>query len=170
MKKIIALYLCVAMTLFFCSCGSCQSDRSTSTLDILCELLAYSGEDTDGNGIIYSSDSEEGETGFFTRDTAISMYGEKRVNECFKLIEEFAVFTATRELGEVAVFRCYSSSDTDLISAMFMERADDIKVSLRNGKYEEKSSNIRVQIKGHYVLFSFVNNNDKLVERFNKTV
>ena len=112
------------------------------------------------------------------------MYGEKRVSECFESgkggegenvggfgkIEEYSLFISSRPIGEVAIFKCFSRSDTDLVARMCLERADAIKVALNFTELEKKSETIRVQIRGRYVLFVFADHPDEISEGFLKLV
>ena len=84
------------------------------------------------------------------------MYGEDSKERYFSKIEDFAIFTSARTAGELAVFKCYSRSDTDCVLEMCLRRADEIKVALRGSEYEEKSRTIKVGVYGDIVAFYFV--------------
>ena len=167
MKKalfIILITLCMVLT----SCVS--SDMSCA--NILNSLLAVSGEDTEGNGIIYFDDVEEGEIGYLSRDNKVLLYSENRIRQLFdeKKIEDYAMFFSTRGIGEIAVFKCYSGTDCGEVARMCLERTDEIKVLLRKSEWREKSENIRVVVSGKYVLMIFVQNADKVESRFKSLI
>ena len=175
--RILSLCLSFFLIMSFCSCGA-RDERST--LDLLCEVLAYADEST-GAAQIFSSEASEGELGYVRRELLLTMYGEKRVGECFESvnggvagdfgkIEEYALFISSRPIGEVAIFKCFSRSDTDLVARMCLERADAIKVALNFTELEKKSETIRVQIRGRYVLFVFADHPDEISEGFFKLV
>ena len=164
MKKYIAFAVIAALT--FCSCAR---TAKKSTFDVLCELIAYSGENEDGI-ILYSSTARLGELGYIDDSVKRTLYGEKYVEECFPLMEEYAISVSGRYAGEIAVFKCYSRSDTDVIAQMCLERADLIKVALSGTELEEKSRAIRTEIHGRYVLFSFSDHSDKIAEYFLRLV
>ena len=164
MKKCIAL--AVIAVLFLCSCSQ---GAKKDTFDVLCELIAYSGENEDGI-ILYSSTARLGELGYIDDSVKRTLYGEKYVEECFPLVEEYSISVSGRQAGEVAVFKCYSRSDTDAVAQMCLERADTIKVALRGSDLEEKSRVIRIEIHGRYVLFSFSDRSEDMAEYFSKLV
>lgn len=162
--RILSLCLSFFLVASFCSCGA---QEGLDALDLLCKIVAYADEST---GEIFSSRASDGELGYIQNELLISMYGERRVEECFESgkIEEYALFVSSRPIGEVAVFRCFSRSDTDLIAEMCFERADAIKVALNSTELEKKSETIRVQIRGRYVLFVFADHPDEISKGFFK--
>ena len=159
----------LSFVLALCSCAQVDKKDKKYTFDILCELLAYSGESRE-SAVLYSSLAEYGELGYIDDTVKITLYGEKCAEEYFSLVEEYAIFTSGRQAGEIAVFKCYSRSDTDVIAQMCLERADLIKVALSGTELEEKSRAIRTEIHGRYVLFSFSDHSDKIAEYFLRLV
>ncbi len=152
-KKALSFFLVFGLIFGMSSCA----DRVSCSV-LLSKALAVSGEDTDGNGYIYFSDSKEGSPTYFPDQLYSVMYGEGAKERYFSKIEDFAIFISQRTAGELAVFRCYSSSECDDIARMCLDRADEIKVALRGSEYEEKSRAIKVGVYGHIVAFYFVEN------------
>ena len=168
MKKKALFIIFVVLCIVF---SSCTTDDDMSCADILNALLAVSGEDTDGNGIVYFGGADNGEIGYLSRENAVLIYGENRVKQLFEKnkIEDYAMFFSTRETGEIAVFKCYSRSDAREVARMCLERADEIKVVLRKSEWREKSEEIRVVIHKKYVAMIFASKTDR-VERKLKTL
>ena len=150
-KKALLIFILI-FALIFCSCQ--KEQQSTQTL--LVSLLEVSGESLESNGIFYFSDVDEGEIGYFSTEDKALMYGKDNAEHVFDKIESCAVFVSSRAPGELAVFKCYSASDTDDVERMCLERADEIKVALHNTEWREKSESISVKVHKRYVLFAFV--------------
>ncbi len=163
MKRYIALIICVISALTSCSCSG-KSD--VGCFDVLCELLVFSKAGVGSDECLYSSTAEEGEVGYFPEDLKNTFFGEKRAEECFSLIEECAMFVSAREIEELAVFRCYSRSDTDSVAAMCLERADMLKVALNSVGIKDTSQKAHVEIHGKYVLYSFMDRSEAISEYF----
>ena len=161
MKKLLALLVCFCLCFLLCSCR-----REESSFDILCELMAMGKYGTENEACIYSSIAEEGEQGYFSDELRITLYGEKRAAECFSLVEECAVYISPRDIKELAVFKCYSRSDTDSIAAMCLERADSLSVALNSISALDKNQKAHVEIHGKYVFFSFIDQSESLIKRF----
>lgn len=165
MKRIIAFVLCMIFAFLCCSCSR-QSDEAC--FDILCELLQAVNGEIGGDETLYSSSAEEGELGYFSDELSCTLFGEKWVTECFPKIEDCALYISVREIEEVAVFRCYSRSDTDIIAAMCLERADKLKVAQRSISNDDLTQTAHVEIRGRYVLFSFMSRSEAIAEYFYK--
>lgn len=159
-KKALFIFVLVfALTL--CSCAS----GKRSTQELLASILEVSGESLEENGIFYFSDVAEGEVGYFSEADKSLMYGKDNVKHIFDKIELCAVFLSSRVPSELAVFKCYSASDTDDVERMCLERADEIKVALHNTEWREKSESITVTVHKRYVLFAFVDNSASAEKR-----
>lgn len=162
MRRIFALCLCIATVFCF---SSCNSDDKES-LDILCELLVFSkGKISEPEGV-YTTDAEEGDPAYFSEEMKKSLYGEKRASECFEIIEDCAVFVSGRGAEELAVFKCYSRSDTDAVAAMCLERSESLRVALKQIKNQDTSKTTQIEIHGRYVLFSFMGRSEAIAEYF----
>lgn len=163
MKRYVAFIICVISTFTCCSCSGSSEVRC---FDILCELLVFSKGEVGSDECLYSSTAEEGEIGYFPEELKNTFFGEKRAEECFSVIEECAVFASAREIEELAVFRCYSRSDTDSVAAMCLERADRLKVALNSVGIKDTSQKAHVEIHGKYVLYSFMDRSEAITEYF----
>lgn len=167
MKKKALLIFVLVFSLLLCGCAV---RRSQSTDELLIKLLEISGEDFEDNGSFYFSEAGEGSLGYFSEEDKSLMYGENTVKQTFDKIESCAVFVCARVPGEIGVFKCYSSSDTDEVARMCLERADSIKILLKNSEWMEKSNNICVTVHKKYVLFSFCDNSQKLEKKLKQLV
>ena len=93
MKKALFVIL-IAMCLILSSCGM---SNNMSCANMLSSLIKVSGEDIEGNGIVYFDDVEEGEIGYLSREDKVLLYGENRVCQLFdgNKIEDYAMFFST---------------------------------------------------------------------------
>lgn len=161
----------IALALVFCTVMLCGcSKREADAYSVLAELILASGEDFEQSGYVYSSRASEGETEYLPRDTISTLYGEKYLEDWDETVEECALFLCTRGVGEIAVFKCYSRSDTEAVSTMLLERADELKVALRHTEWEEKSGEISIEVKGKYLLFAFTRRSVQLSKDFRSLV
>ena len=167
MNKHALLVFVIIFSLLF---SSCTVKSSIGADNLLLELLRVSGEDIEGNGYVYVSFAIEGELGFFDDAKKVAMYGENATEGYFRCIEEYAIFVSSRVPSEIAVFKCFSLSDTDTVARMCLERADVLKVALRGTSYEGKSSAIEVTVIGRYVVFCFAENGRKVEEKFRELI
>lgn len=166
MEENMKLIRFVATALVFCFIMFGCAKSSPDAYSLLCKLLSFSGEDTDGSGYIYSSSADTSSVEYLSPQTLERLFGEVYAENIAPLVEECAVFLSSRGGGEMAVFKCYSRSDADTVSKMLLERADTLKVGLRNTQWEEKSRGIEIKIKGNYLLFCFVENVEQTVSEF----
>lgn len=149
---------------------SCASGRKETCSGLLSGLLAVSVEEPLKNGQIYRLGAEEGSIEYLSDDMKRAMYGDKALEHYFSRIEDCAIYLSVRAPEELAVFKCYSCSDTDIIVRMCLERADSLKVALRDTQWREKSESIRVTVHRHFVVLSFTDAPDKVEERFKALV
>ena len=163
MKKLLALLVSISMCFLLCSCK-----QEKNSFDILCELISFGGYDSNTEAFIYSTTASEGEIGYFSGELRITLYGEDQVEECFSLIEDCSVYISPRNVGELAVFKCYSRSDTGSIAAMCLERADILSVALNSIDALNKNQKAHVEIHGRYVFFSFIDQSESLIEHFRR--
>lgn len=166
MKNIPLVFLCACLVLTSVGCGGGR-DRSTQSLAL--DLLEHSGESAE-RMIVYESSAQEGELSFMPESLKEDMYGKKRAKEGFGMVEEYVVYLSSDGLGELALFKCFSSSECDGVAAMLLERADALKVALKASPYFEKSNAIAVRIKGVYVMMAFVKDAQAVCGRFMKLI
>lgn len=165
-KKTLPVFL-IILALLLTSC-SAQSDKQCDA--VLSRLLALNSENPARNGRIYLMSAAEGQIEYFSEEDKMLMYGENAYKHCFPKIEDCAIFVSVRIPEEIGVFKCYSSSDTDIVARMCLERADMIKVTLRDSQWRQKSENIRVCVHGHFVLFIFSDEPQRIESRFRELV
>lgn len=141
---------------------SCSTQKSASCDVIISRVLA---ENAEKNGQIFLLGAEEGRLEYFSDQTKMLMYGENSLKNYFSKIEDCAVYVSSHIPEELAIFKCYSRSDTDDIVKMCLERADMIKVSLRGSSWQEKTEKIRVTAHRRFVVFSFTDDPQRIEER-----
>ncbi len=146
--RLLRIFFAIVLSAGLFLCGGCaRSDNSAENL--LCEICASLSLPA---GRLYLRGADEGSENFLSLDTMSVMYGNEAEND-FAVIEDFAIYVSEVALPcEVAVFRCYSSSDTDTVAAMCLERADMIKVLLKDTGLAELCEGTEVVVRGHYVV------------------
>ena len=165
MKRSLSIFLLV-LCLALSSCSS----KSASCSDILSGLIDLGSEEAKRNGQVFLLSAEEGRIEYFSEENRALMYGAEAVEHCFSKIEDCAVFTSSHTPEEIAVFKCYSASDTDKIAKMCLSRADNIKIALRGSAWQEKSEKIRVTIYRRFVVFAFTDQPEIIESRVRRLV
>ena len=120
----------------------------------------YGIENYADNGKVFLKKADEGDTFFISEKIKRTMYGE-RFLEAIKKTEDFAIYVSASNPYEIAVFKCYSKNDTEDILQMCYERADEIKVALRFGKWEEATKGILIRGYKNYVVFLFTDSSER---------
>ena len=156
--SVFLLVLCILMP-------SCAARRNITCESLLGEVLKLCEGEAKRNGQVFLLSAEEGSLEYFSEDIKAQMYGERAVELYFRLVEDCAVFSSAHIPEEIAVFKCYSASDTDDVAKMCLERADEIKVALRGSAWAEKTEKIRVTIHRRFVVFSFTDNPEIIEKR-----
>ena len=137
--------LALSLTVLFVGCAGEPRSAEDMLLEICVSLSMPAGR-------VYFRAAEEGSENFLPVDTTEVMYGED-AEEIFALVEDFAIYVSEiASPREVAVFRCYSSSDTDSVAAICLERVDMIRVLLKDGGASELAQGAQVTVRGHYVV------------------
>lgn len=164
MKKLLPVFLIILSVLL----SSCAVGRGESCDAVLYKLLPACAVGEQG-GTVYSLGASQVEEGYIGEELQRTLYGEK-AEKYFSLIEDCAIFLSAREPAEIAVFKCYSASDTDEIARMCLERADAIKVSLRNSAWRDKIKGIRVIVDRRFVVLLFVEDTAKVEEKLRQMI
>lgn len=148
MKNAFLLFVCFA--LFLCSTSCVQRDSAADILYRVCaEYELPSGE-------TYIKSAEEGSAGYLDESMIQTLYGKDGI-DVFPLLEDYAIYISSfAEPYEVAVFICYSASDTDSIAELCLERMEVLKVILRDTEYFEIIEKGSVGIKGRCVIMKIV--------------
>lgn len=143
--------LMLSLTFLFVGCVGESRSAEDMLLEICSSLSMPAGK-------IYFHAAEEGSENFLSVDTAEVMYGED-AEEIFALVEDFAIYVSEiASPREAAVLRCYSSSDTDSVAAMCLERVDMIRVLLKDSGASELAQGAQVTVRGHYVVMIVTDN------------
>ncbi len=145
MKKIVLFTVIIALILSHLS--SCGETRTAE--DVL--LSITKNLDSLPYGNLYLKSAKEGEAAYLTRDAITSLYHEGAREYEFTLIEDFAIYLCPKEPREVAVFKCYSSSDTDLVASMCLRRIDMLRIALEETPYKDVPKRAKVDISGRFV-------------------
>lgn len=160
MKKLIALSL--VLSIIF---AGCSLRRTADCEQLLLKMLIHTEGASRENGSIFLQKAEEGSIEYFSDENKAILYGDKAVEYSFEKIEDFAIFISARFPEEIAIFKCYSSSDTSEVAKMCLLRADKIKVALKGTEWEEKSTGIRVSVHKRFVIMSFTDQPQMLEDK-----
>ncbi len=158
--------LCLVSVLFILLFPSCSA-QSVSAEEILYEICASLELPA---GQTYLLRAAEGEKNYLSADTAGTLYGEKAVNETFPLLEDYAIYLSSSLPCEIAVFRCYSRSDTDKVSAMCLERADALGALMKNTEFYELYQNAEIITHKKYVLMLLCEDTDRAFDEARKAL
>ena len=146
---IIILFVFLLPTLF----SSCNDNRRAE--DILFSITKDIDDLPDGN--VYLKSADEGSECFLSPMIISALYGEGAVSYEFSLIEDFAVYLSSFKTPcEVAVYKCYSASDTDLIASMCLSRIENLKIILAETSFSETLSNATVSVSGKFVIVTML--------------
>ena len=131
--------------------GSCARAQ-TPCCDILNGIM-YSRDDLP-EGKIYISGEEEASEHYLSPQLMRTMYGED-AEELFGLLEEYAIYISSfASPCEIAIFKCYSSSDAHRIDTMCRSRIDDLRVALHATEFEELCNSAITETYGRYVIMT----------------
>ena len=144
--KIFSRFVLVVLALLFAlsSCG--KKERGAS--DVLCEVLSKIEKLPSGS--FSSAGAVEGSEEYLSENLCITLYGERSLRDVFPLIEDFSIYMCSFEYPfEVAIFKCYSRSDTDSVAQMCFLRGDVFKVLLHSEGVNDVD--VMVAQKGRFV-------------------
>ncbi len=144
MKRIIIFSLILALVLSLSSCADTRSAEDV-LLDITKDIDALPF------GNLYLKSANEGEDAHPTDSLIRSLYHDRATEYEFTLIEDYAIYICSHKPCEVAVYKCYSSSDTDVIAAMCLSRIDKLCVWLEGTPFADIPKNASVRINGRFV-------------------
>ena len=153
MKRFVVLILTVCfIAVFLLSCA--REQRSAE--EVLSSLMA----DNQGlpAGEIYQKNAKEGENAYFSQSLCESMYGS-RAAELLTVTEDFAIYMSSAAAPyEIAVFKCYSSTDAEKIAAVCMSRAEDLRVLLSKTEWRELCDSAKIKVDGRIVVMTVTGN------------
>ena len=145
MRGFCKLLILILSFLVLCSCSEASKSCEDIALRLCDELKLPTGQ-------MYCKESADSPLRALPADTMRIMYGGQG-EEVFELIEDYSIYLcAAGAPYEVAVFKCYSPSDSDSVTALCLERADSLSVLLRDTEYADIAVNARVYSKGKYTV------------------
>ena len=132
------------------SFSSCSSKKRVSAEEMLSDIMAETGGLPAGQ--IYLKGALEGSDGYFSRSICEAMYGEDAY-EMLALTEDFAIYVSSVQAPyEIAVFKCFSSTDAEKLGALCLERAELLRVLLHKTEWKTLSEGASVSVKGRTVI------------------
>ena len=153
MKKRNFLLFIILLILILSIFTSCEDKRTPE--DILFNITKDIS--TLPEGKVYLGRAEEGSAAYLSPMMISALYGEGAVSYEFTFIEDFAVYISSfAKPCEVAVYKCYSASDTDLIASMCLSRIENLKTVLAGTSFSESILNASVEISGRFVIVTMV--------------
>lgn len=149
MKRFILFSLAVLLlSVSFFSCGAESQSASEQLSALMADIQGLPA------GNIYQKSAKEGENAYFSQSLCESMYG-KRATELLPLAEDFAIYMSSAAAPyEIAVFKCYSSTDAKKLAAVCMNRAQTLRVLLKNTKWRELCDSAKVRVDGRCVIMT----------------
>lgn len=159
--KLFRFLVMIALCLSLVSCAS----RAHSTDMILGRLMEECGELPSGK--IYRGGRESVSEGSLPPELMCALYGED-AKESFLSVSEYSIYLSSfASPYEIAVFRCYSSTDAIDIERLCRARGDIVSVALRQTDYYELCDNILIVREGRCVVFAMTDS-PRSVERLIK--
>ena len=129
---------------------SCAGDNRSAE-DILADITDDIADLPDGN--VYKKSAEEGDKGFLSPALCEALYGANAQRDKFPLTDDFAIYLSSFAMPcEVAVFKCYSASDTDVIAGMLLSRISELKILLAESEFLYLADSATVEIDGRFVI------------------
>ncbi|MBQ9086810.1 MAG: hypothetical protein IJY47_06450 [Clostridia bacterium] len=156
MKRVLVFLCLLPVLLTGCTSGGESAAVRLDCLIKVCPELP--------TGQIYDSQAEEGMVSYLNASLKKSLYGE-RAEEILALTESYAIYLSSQPLPcEIAVFRCYSRTDAHRVTAMCLERAEAIRVAIRETPYVERMDWIRVLTKDRTVIMTVTPDPERMEE------
>ena len=155
MKKIrkYSILISILIVILIPLLSSCGDGRHAE--DILFNITKNFPELPDGT--VYISSFEEENKNSLIPDMINSLYHEGTAEYEFSLIEEYAVYISDfAKPCEIAVYKCFSCSDTNLIASMCLNRIEKLSVLLKGASFSEIPFRANVDISGHFVIVTMV--------------
>ena len=144
MKKITLFAIILALLLSLVSCSDTRSAE-----DILLGITKDIDSLPFGN--LYLKSAKEGDISHATDTLIQSLYYDRATEYELTLVEDYAIYIASHKPCEVAVYKCYSASDTDVIAAMCLSRIDKLCVWLAETPFSDIPKNASVKVNGRIV-------------------
>ena len=152
-KKLVCFIKFICILLALLSLGSCDSEKSAE--EILFSITQ--GQDSLPNGTVYTRSAPEGSQNYLSGSMIKTLYHESAEEYEFTLIEDFAIYLSSfAKPCEIAVYKCYSRSDTDLIASMCLKRIEKLRIMLAQTAFCEIPENAKIDIKGRFVIVTML--------------
>ena len=140
--------------IFVCTCLLSCGNESTSAEEMLSSIMAKSNGLPAGE--IYLKGASEGEKGYFSQSLCESMYGEDAY-EMLTFVEDYAIYMSSMQAPyEIAIFKCFSSTDTEKIGTLCLERAEILRVLLGKTEWRELVDSASVRVSGRTVIMTVI--------------
>ena len=109
------------------------------------------------DGSVYLSKNGGDSENFLSATMINTLYHDGAAEYEFSMIEEYAIYISEfAKPCEVAIYKCYSRSDTNLIASMCLGRIEKLTVMLAGTSFAEIPLKADVDIKGHFVIVTMV--------------
>ncbi len=154
MKKKFGFFIKIAsVAILLAVLVSCGDRRNTE--DILFNITKRFDDLPDGN--VYLSSATEGSENFLSASVIKSLYHDGADEYEFSMIEEYAIYISSfAKPSEIAVYKCYSRSDANLIASMCLKRIEKLSIMLAGTAFSEIPLRADIDIKGHFVIVTMV--------------
>lgn len=140
--------------IFVCTCLLSCGNESTSAEEMLSSIMAKSNGLPAGE--IYLKGASEGEKGYFSQSLCESMYGEDAY-EMLTFVEDYAIYMSSAQAPyEIAVFKCFSSTDAEKIGTLCLERAEILRVLLGKTEWRELVDSASVRVSQRTVIMTVI--------------
>ena len=140
--------------IFVCTCLLSCGNESTSAEEMLSSIMAKSNGLPAGE--IYLKGASEGEKGYFSQSLCESMYGEDAY-EMLTFVEDYAIYMSSMQAPyEIAIFKCFSSTDTEKIGTLCLGRAEILRVLLGKTEWRELVDSASVRVSGRTVIMTVI--------------
>lgn len=146
-KKFISFFLIISLlSLSSCAKESLSAEELLSALKKELPSLSY--------GTLYLSDADEGTEHYMSSALFSVIYGDGS-EPPLHLIEEYAIYLSSFLVPcELAVFKCYSSSDAPKIEKMCLLRISFLKKHFKGSEYEAALDAAAIVRSGRFVIFA----------------
>ena len=140
--------------IFVCTCLLSCGNESTSAEEMLSSIMAKSNGLPAGE--IYLKGVSEGEKGYFSQSLCESMYGEDAY-EMLSFVEDYAIYMSSVQAPyEIAVFKCFSSTDAEKMGTLCLERAEILRVLLGKTEWRELVDSASVRVSQRTVIMTVI--------------
>ena len=147
---------------FVLSLVACSKDDVTAeeVLERICDELSPTPA-----GELYLSTSIEGEKHFMSSTLFSTVYGDGKSAPDTKIIEEYAIYLSSFSYPfEIAVFKCFSPSDTDKIERLCISRLGVLQRHFSTTEHGTIIDNALVIKDGRFVVMVICDTADDLVQ------